>query len=127
MPLILSMALIFVNINFIFVTLTFCFIVYPMILTVVFFSYCLTKEIRYSILPKTMEVTTEGLHLKFEEFEHIVNWSDLKNYTTTSKYLLLRFKSSNFNFFVVPFEIFQSKAQLREFVQILRNNQIEFN
>lgn len=127
MPLIISLALIFVNVNFIYVALTFCLVVYPMILSVVIFSYCLTKEIRYSILPKTMEVENDGLHLNFEDFQHIIAWGEMAGYTTTGKHLLLRFKTPRFNYFVIPFDCFSSKEQLREFVTILKNNQVYCN
>ena len=127
LPLAALIALTFYNINFIYTILMLCFIIYPMAMIMVYFWYLLTKEIRWSILEKEMTADASGIKLYFEDFSQSLKWSEFSGYTTTSKYLLLNFGIRRFTYFVVPFDVFIDKEQLREFVALLNDNGVHLS
>lgn len=121
LPLLATIALMQININFVFVTLTLIFIVYPMALSFVFFTYCIVKEIRWTIMPKTMETTEQGLHLTLENSTHTIKWNELSGYIIKRRFIALQIKPRKFTYLIVPYEAFENKDSLREFVMILRS------
>ena len=113
LPLAILITLTFYNINFLYTILMLCFIVFPMALIMVYFWYLLTGEIRWSILEKEMTINDSGMMLTFEDFTKELRWEEFSGFTTTGKYLLLKFKVRRFTYFVVPFTAFVDKEQLR--------------
>ena len=127
LPLIILTVLTFYNINFLYTILMLCFIVFPMALIMVYFWYLLTEEIRWSILEKEMTVNNSGIMLTFEGFTKELCWKEFLGYSTTDKYLLLKFKVRPFTYFVIPFTVFVDKEQLRSFVKTLGSHNISIN
>ncbi|MGN0229446.1 MAG: hypothetical protein ACI4BH_06520 [Muribaculaceae bacterium] len=127
LPLIILTVLTFYNINFLYTILMLCFILFPMALIMVYFWYLLTEEIRWSILEKEMTVNDSGIMLTFEGFTKELRWEEFSGYSTTGKYLLLKFKVRPFTYFVIPFTIFVDKEQLRSFVKTLGRHNISIN
>ncbi|MGM9812383.1 MAG: YcxB family protein [Muribaculaceae bacterium] len=121
LPLLATIALMQININFVFVALTLIFIVYPMAMSFVFFTYCIVKEIRWTIMPKTMETTEQGLHLTLENSTHTIKWNELSGYKIKRRFIALEIKPRKFTYLIVPYEAFENKDNLREFAMILRN------
>lgn len=124
LPLAILITLTFYNINFLYTILMLCFIVFPMALIMVYFWYLLTGEIRWSILEKEMTINDSGMMLTFEDFTKELRWEEFSGFTTTGKYLLLKFKVRRFTYFVVPFTAFVDKEQLRQFVKTLKSHNI---
>ena len=127
LPLSILIILTFYNINFLYTILILCFIVYPMALIMVYFWYLLTGEIRWSILEKEMAISDSGIMLTFEGFTKELQWDEFSGFTTTGKYLLLKFKVRRFTYFVIPFDVFADKEQLRQFVKMLNRHNIHYN
>ncbi len=127
LPLSILIILTFYNINFLYTILILCFIVYPMALIMVYFWYLLTGEIRWSILEKEMAISDSGIMLTFEGFTKELQWDEFSGFSTTGKYLLLKFKVRRFTYFVIPFAVFADTEQLREFVKMLHSHNIIIN
>ena len=127
LPLSILIILTFYNINFLYTILILCFIVYPMALIMVYFWYLLTGEIRWSILEKEMAISDSGIMLTFEGFTKELQWDEFSGFTTTGKYMLLKFKVRRFTYFVIPFDVFADKEQLRQFVKMLNRHNIGIN
>ena len=127
LPLSILIILTFYNINFLYTILILCFIVYPMALIMVYFWYLLTEEIRWSILEKEMAISDSGIMLTFEGFTKELQWDEFSGFSTTGKYLLLKFKVRRFTYFVIPFDVFADKEQLRQFVKMLNRHNIGIN
>ena len=127
LPLTALIILTFYNINFLYTILILCFIVYPMALIMVYFWYLLTGEIRWSILEKEMAISDSGIMLTFEGFTKELQWDEFSGFSTTGKYLLLKFKVRRFTYFVIPFAVFADTEQLREFVKMLNSHNIIIN
>lgn len=127
LPLSILIILTFYNINFLYTILILCFIVYPMALIMVYFWYLLTGEIRWSILEKEMAISDSGIMLTFEGFTKELQWDEFSGFSTTGKYLLLKFKVRRFTYFVIPFDVFADKEQLRQFVKMLNSHNIGIN
>ena len=127
LPLSILIILTFYNINFLYTILILCFIVYPMALIMVYFWYLLTGEIRWSILEKEIAISDSGIMLTFEGFTKELQWDEFSGFTTTGKYLLLKFKIRRFTYFVIPFDVFADKEQLRQFVKMLNRHNIHYN
>ena len=127
LPLSILIILTFYNINFLYTILILCFIVYPMALIMVYFWYLLTGEIRWSILEKEMAISDSGIMLTFEDFTKELQWNEFSGFSTTGKYLLLKFKVRWFTYFVIPFDVFADKEQLRQFVKMLNRHNIHYN
>lgn len=127
LPLTALIILTFYNINFLYTILILCFIVYPMALIMVYFWYLLTGEIRWSILEKEMAISDSGIMLTFEGFTKELQWDEFSGFSTTGKYLLLKFKVRRFTYFVIPFDVFADKEQLRQFVKMLNSHNIIIN
>ncbi len=127
LPLSILIILTFYNINFLYTILILCFIVYPMALIMVYFWYLLTGEIRWSILEKEMAISDSGIMLTFEGFTKELQWDEFSGFSTTGKYLLLKFKVRRFTYFVIPFDVFADKEQLRQFVKMLNSHNIHYN
>lgn len=127
LPLSILIILTFYNINFLYTILILCFIVYPMALIMVYFWYLLTGEIRWSILEKEMTISDYGIMLTFEDFTKELQWDEFSGFSTTGKYLLLKFKVRCFTYFVIPFDVFADKEQLRQFVKMLNSHNIGIN
>ena len=127
LPLSILIILTFYNINFLYTILILCFIVYPMALIMVYFWYLLTGEIRWSILEKEMAISDSGIMLTFEGFTKELQWDEFSGFSTTGKYLLLKFKVRRFTYFVIPFDVFADKEQLRQFVKMLNRHNIGIN
>ena len=127
LPLSILIILTFYNINFLYTILILCFIVYPMALIMVYFWYLLTGEIRWSILEKEMAISDSGIMLTFEGFTKELQWDEFSGFSTTGKYLLLKFKVRRFTYFVIPFDVFADKEQLRQFVKMLNRHNIHYN
>ena len=127
LPLSILIILTFYNINFLYTILILCFIVYPMALIMVYFWYLLTGEIRWSILEKEMVISDSGIMLTFEGFTKELQWNEFSGFSTTGKYLLLKFKVRRFTYFVIPFDVFADKEQLRQFVKMLNRHNIGIN
>ena len=127
LPLTALIILTFYNINFLYTILILCFIVYPMSFIMVYFWYLLTGEIRWSILEKEMTVSDSGMMLTFEDFTKELRWDEFSGFSTTGKYLLLKFKVRRFTYFVIPFAVFADTEQLREFVKMLNSHNIIIN
>ena len=127
LPLSILIILTFYNINFLYTILILCFIVYPMALIMVYFWYLLTGEIRWSILEKEMAISDSGIMLTFEGFTKELQWDEFSGFTTTGKYMLLKFKVRRFTYFVIPFDVFADKEQLRQFVKMLNRHNIHYN
>ena len=127
LPLSILIILTFYNINFLYTILMLCFIVFPMALIMVYFWYLLTGEIRWSILEKEMAISDSGIMLTFEDFTKELQWDEFSGFSTTGKYLLLKFKVRRFTYFVIPFDIFADKEQLRQFVKMLNSHNIHYN
>ena len=127
LPLSILIILTFYNINFLYTILILCFIVYPMALIMVYFWYLLTGEIRWSILNKEMAISDSGIMLTFEGFTKELQWDEFSGFTTTGKYMLLKFKVRRFTYFVIPFDVFADKEQLRQFVKMLNRHNIHYN
>ena len=127
LPLTVLIILTFYNINFLYTILMLCFIVFPMALIMVYFWYLLTGEIRWSILEKEMTVSDSGMMLTFEGFTKELQWDEFSGFSTTGKYLLLKFKVRRFTYFVIPFDVFADKEQLRQFVRMLNSHNIIIN
>ena len=127
LPLSILIILTFYNINFLYTILILCFIVYPMALIMVYFWYLLTGEIRWSILEKEMAISDSGIMLTFEDFTKELPWDEFSGFSTTGKYLLLKFKIRRFTYFVIPFDVFADTEQLREFVRMLNSHNIIIN
>lgn len=119
LPLLATIALMQINMNFVFVALTLIFIVYPMAMSFVYFAYCIVKEIRCTILPKTMETNEKGLILTFDNFAHTIEWEELNGYKVKQRYIALDIKPRKFTYLIVPYDAFENKDSLREFVVIL--------
>ena len=127
LPLSILIILTFYNINFLYTILILCFRVYPMALIMVYFWYLLTGEIRWSILEKEMAISDSGIMLTFEGFTKELQWDEFSGFSTTGKYLLLKFKVRRFTYFVIPFDVFADKEQLRQFVKMLNSHNIHYN
>ena len=127
LPLSILIILTFYNINFLYTILMLCFIVFPMALIMVYFWYLLTGEIRWSILEKEMAISDSGIMLTFEDFTKELQWDEFSGFSTTGKYLLLKFKVRRFTYFVIPFDVFADKEQLRQFVKMLNSHNISIN
>ena len=127
LPLSILIILTFYNINFLYTILILCFIVYPMALIMVYFWYLLTGEIRWSILEKEMTVSDLGMILTFKNFTKELQWDEFSGFSTTGKYLLLKFKVRRFTYFVIPFAVFADTEQFREFVKMLNSHNISIN
>lgn len=127
LPLSILIILTFYNINFLYTILILCFIVYPMALIMVYFWYLLTGEIRWSILEKEMAISDSGIMLTFEGFTKELQWDEFSGFSTTGKYLLLKLKVRRFTYFVIPFDVFADKEQLRQFVKMLNRHNIGIN
>lgn len=127
LPLSILIILTFYNINFLYTILMLCFIVFPMALIMVYFWYLLTGEIRWSILEKEMAISGSGIMLTFEGFTQELRWDEFSGFSTTGKYLLLKFKVRRFTYFVIPFDVFADKEQLRKFVKMLIRHNIGIN
>lgn len=127
LPLSILIILTFYNINFLYTILILCFIVYPMALIMVYFWYLLTGEIRWSILEKEMTVSDLGMILTFKNFTKELQWDEFSGFSTTGKYLLLKFKVRRFTYFVIPFAVFADTEQFREFVKMLNSHNIIIN
>ena len=127
LPLSILIILTFYNINFLYTILMLCFIVFPMALIMVYFWYLLTGEIRWSILEKEMAISDSGIMLTFEGFTKELRWDEFSGFSTTGKYLLLKFKVRRFTYFVIPFDVFADKEQLRQFVKMLNRHNIGIN
>ena len=127
LPLSILIILTFYNINFLYTILMLCFIVFPMALIMVYFWYLLTGEIRWSILEKEMAISDSGIMLTFEGFTKELQWDEFSGFSTTGKYLLLKFKIRRFTYFVIPFDVFADKEQLRQFVKMLNRHNIHYN
>ena len=65
--------------------------------------------------------------LTFEDFTKELRWDEFSGFSTTGKYLLLKFKVRRFTYFVIPFDIFADKEQLRQFVKMLNSHNIIIN
>ena len=122
LPLLATIALMQININFVFVALTLVFIVYPMALSFVYFAYCIVKEIRWTILPKTMVSSEQGLHLSLENSTHTIKWNELSGYKIRRRFIALELKPRRFTYLIVPYEAFRNKDSLKEFAGLLRSN-----
>ena len=127
LPLSILIILTFYNINFLYTILMLCFIVFPMALIMVYFWYLLTGEIRWSILEKEMAISDSGIMLTFEGFTKELQWDEFSGFSTTGKYLLLKFKVRRFTYFVIPFDVFADKEQLRQFVKMHNRHNIGIN
>ena len=127
LPLSILIILTFYNINFLYTILMLCFIVFPIALIMVYFWYLLTGEIRWSILEKEMAISDSGIMLTFEGFTKELQWNEFSGFSTTGKYLLLKFKIRRFTYFVIPFDVFADKEQLRQFVKMLNRHNIGIN
>ena len=127
LPLTALIILTFYNINFLYTILILCFIVFPMALIMVYFWYLLTGEIRWSILEKEMAISDSGIMLTFEDSTKELQWNEFSGFSTTGKYLLLKFKVRRFTYFVIPFDVFADKEQLRQFVKMLNRHNIGIN
>lgn len=115
-----SISLIALNVNFVFVLLTLVFIVFPMSLSFVFFSGCMVKEVRWSMLPKIMELEEDGLQLSYDEFSHRLTWGDIVDYRFTRKFLVLRLMTKAY--FIIPYRAFNSNEDLRKLVKAMNEH-----
>ena len=122
LPLLATIALMQINVNFVFVALTLIFIVYPMALSFVYFAYCIVKEIRWSMLPKTLETGEQGLILTFEKSTHTIEWNELTGYKIKRRFIALELKPRKFTYLIIPYEAFTDNAGIKEFASILRAN-----
>lgn len=126
LPLLTLIGLTCYDLNYLFTILVLCFIIYPFALTMVYYNYMLTKEIRWSILEKSLTTDSDGLHLRTDRLATTLLWEEFDGYTTTSKLLLFRFKVRSFTYFAIPFSAFKNSDDLRQFVAILNQHGVVY-
>lgn len=105
LPVLVLAALAFVNVNFLLVALMTLFVVYPMVLTLVYFNYAFTPEARWSILAKEINLDDDGLHMHFEHVSmqpHTIKWSEVSSMKWGSNSLLLMLRGSKYIFLAIP-------------------------
>lgn len=65
LPVIACAALAYWNLNFIFVALMLIFVIFPMLLTFLFFYYGMLPEVRISLLPKQLSLSVDNIAITF--------------------------------------------------------------
>lgn len=121
-PVAICLALTTININFIYVALCVCFIIIPMALTFVYFAYCLTPDVRFSIMPKVLSQCKDGLMLKFENKDVLLRYDEIKNIRYDKDCLLLKLRSNRYSFFMIPYDVFESSIEIQDFCTRLNTN-----
>lgn len=122
LPVVVSLALIAVDVRFAFVALIVAMAV-VMVSFPVLYYFALIQESRWSILEKTVTLTDDGLRLDFTSDkmrQHVIAWSEIASTTALCHCLVLRFKKNRYTFFAVPLSAFASEDELRQFVVLIR-------
>lgn len=101
---------------FIYVGLIILFLVFPMIISYLWFAYALHPDCRMSILSKTVEINKNGLSCTFDDgrTESIV-WERITRIRYTSTDII--FHLSNYIFFILPYNSFKSNDDLEYFLK----------
>lgn len=112
----LPFAFIPINLNFVYVALMILFLIVPLFIFHLYFSYALLPECRLSLLEKSVEINETGLICHFENhkdepiaWHKIVRWQYEKN-----ELILFTGKHS---FFCLPLHVFSSKEDQTEFIE----------
>ena len=100
----------------IYVGLIILFLVFPMIISYLWFAYALHPDCRMSILSKTVEINKNGLSCTFDDgrTESIV-WERITRIRYTSTDII--FHLSNYIFFILPYNSFKSNDDLEYFLK----------
>lgn len=119
---ILLSSLIVINLNFLVVLLALIFIVYPMSVSFVYFSYCITKEIIWSVSEKKISIIQEGLQLDFGNSRKILQWSNFKKGELQKGYFILTLKKRKFCYLIIPVEAIPTDKDFQYFTTQLSAN-----
>lgn len=120
LPITATISLMTLNVNFVIVLLVLVFIVFPMSLSFVFFSYCMMKEVRWSILPKVVTLKADGLYLLFDEFTKKITWTEITDYRIIHGMLRLKLKANAY--FIIPYSAFRTNDDLRELIKAMNES-----
>lgn len=119
------------NIAFAFVALMLLFIVYPIIMSFIYFYHALTPRAVSSIFKKKILLTHEGLHIYYIEPENNENksyripadenilWDDIKSARYSGRNCILELHENRYNFIIIPFQAIANINDKRAFTEFL--------
>lgn len=126
LPVLLCACLSVVNVNFFLVALMLLFVVIPMVLSLLYFNYALTPEVRWSVLDKSIDIDDNGLTLHFDaesKIDHdvVIPWNDVTSLIVKKRFLLLGLKVRRYAFLAIPVDAIK-KEQLTQCVALIDNH-----
>ncbi len=109
------------DLRWLIVALMVLFIMVPMGMSLCYFNYMLTRQVRWSVLRKTVEVGAQGLRLVFAaESPVLVPWSDVKSVRTSSGVVMLELAQGSYQYLMIPAADIGSRADREAFAQLLK-------
>lgn len=91
-------------------------LVFPMIISYLWFAYALHPDCRMSILSKTVEINKNGLSCTFDDGRtESIAWERITRIRYTSTDII--FHLSNYIFFILPYNSFKSNDDLEYFLK----------
>ncbi len=121
------------NIAFAFVALMLLFIVYPIILSFIYFYYALTPRAVSSIFEKKITITQEGIHINYiapdEKDDKIyktpndetISWDEIKSANYSGCHCTLRLTDNKYSYVIIPFQSIEGIEDKRLFTDFLFN------
>ena len=121
LPVFVCIALATVNKNFLFVAAMVAFLILPMMQTLIYYRYTLYKEVAYSILKKSVEISDDGIKIIFESESddieprqpQILSWDRFSVISPRKDHLLLVFNKPKFCFLAIPYNAFDGTEHLK--------------
>ncbi len=121
------------NIAFAFVALMLLFIIYPIILSFIYFYYALTPRAVSSLFNRKITITQQGLHISYIQPEEnndknykipadeTILWNEIKSANYSGRYCTLHLRNSSYCYIIIPFNSITENANRRTFTEFLYN------
>ena len=107
LPLVACAALTWVDVRWAIIALMLIFMVFPMILTLLYFNFAFAPVARLSVMEKSMMIDESGVRLSFTHErmnDHEIRWSEIAKVQLANDNILLILRQGRFSFFMIPLE-----------------------
>lgn len=89
------------------------FMVFPMVVALIYFSYALTLETRWSLMEKTATFDKDGIGLTFVDSRmkaRHIKWTDITHVTRNKDAYFFHLKVRRYNFLMIPRTALQTES-----------------